>query len=162
MRVELNYWDSISLAVQSAIETGRVGVPVFVRWTVLRAADSGGVDDILGTMAWRVSGWFGSDEPHRLHALGSPDVHSAALSLTFSEGSTALLATGPSNHRNEVDLTLLGNEGAIYHHQFPCEVTDGALEPQLDPSVDHLLEAINASRHAGRPVSVATFSRAHD
>ena len=161
MRIELNYWDSISLAVQSAIETGRVGVPVFVRWTVLRAADNGGVDDILGTMTGRVSGWFGS-EPHRLYAFGSPDVHSAALSLTFSEGSTALLATGPSNHRYEVDLTLLGNEGAIYYHQFPCEVTDGALEPQLAPSVDHLLEAINASRHAGRPVSVATFSRAHD
>lgn len=161
MRVELNYWDSISLAVQSAIETGQVGVPVFVRWTVLCAANNGGVDEILGTMTGRVSGWFGS-EPRRLYALGSPEVHSAALSLTFSEGPTALLATGPSNHCNEVDLTLLGNEGAIYHHQFPCEAKDGALEPQLDPSVDHLLEAINASRHAGRPVSVATVSRAHD
>ena len=97
MRVELNYWGAVSMAVRSTINSGRVGVPVFVRWTVLRTADTGESDDILGTMAGRVRGWFGG-ELDRLYVLGSPDVPSAALSLTFSEGSTALLVTGGCNH----------------------------------------------------------------
>ena len=160
MRVELNYWDSISAAVQSAIDSGRVGVPVFVRWTVLRAVDNRGVDRILSTMAGRVSSWFES-EPHRLYTLGSPDTPSASLSLTFPDGPTALLVSGSGDHRNEVDLTLLGNQGAIYHHEFPTEAVVGLLEPQLDPSTDRLLEVIHASRQSGRPVSMGDLSSAH-
>lgn len=160
MRVELNYWVAVSTAVRSAIDSGRVGVPVFVRWTVLHAAETEEVDDILGTMAGRVSSWFGG-KLDRLYALCSPDVPSAALSLTFSEGPTALLVTGGCNYVNEVDLVLLGNEGAIYHHEFPSERLSGILEPQLDPSIDHLREAISASRHSGQPVSLTTFPCGH-
>ena len=146
----LSYWESISRGIHAAIETGRVGTPVFVRWTVLAAANAEQVECILGEMTLRVTDWLGVQH-HRLYALGKLDSGSVSLNLEFAKGQTALLTAGLSHNQEEVDLTLLGSDGGIYHHEFPFEPRDGSFDVQLDEEAVQLITQIRASLHSGKP-----------
>lgn len=156
----LSYWDSLSKGIQAAIKTGRVGTPVFVRWTVLAARNASQVESILGEMSIRVREWLGA-APDKLYALGKVESGSIALNLEFTTGQTALLTAGLSHTHTEVDLTLLGSDGTIYHHEFPFELGDGSFEVHLDEDADYLLTQIHASLHSGKPVVISKRSLPH-
>ena len=146
----LSYWDSLSKSIHAAIKTGRVGTPVFVRWTVLAARNASQVESILGEMSIRVREWLGADLD-KLYALGKVDSGSVSLNLEFAKGQTALLTAGLSHNHTEVDLTLLGSDGGIYHHEFPFEPRDGSFDVQLDEEAVQLITQIRASLHSGKP-----------
>ena len=112
----LSYWDSVDQGVKNALSNGRVGTPVFVRWTLLTAVEIELVEGYICLMAERVISWFESG-PERIYALPTDQSGFRSVSVEFASGQTALLTAGPSQGRPSVDFFMLGSEGAAYKRE---------------------------------------------
>ncbi len=148
--------------VKEILDTGRVGVPVFVRCVVQLPPDSGYMINTLARMLMLVGSWLKA-MPSRIYAQSRYGSTQVTASVQYTGGQTAIVsvtsARGSSsrhcveNTSPRVDLILLGNKGALYH-----DGTAIPTEPDITfeslPVPRWLISALEHSLQAGRPAIV--------
>lgn len=112
MTTDPSHIQSMSTTIAMAIESGRIGRPVFVRWMERVDSDPG---PALETALGVVSNWFGG-EPVSSHQPDGSDLHSSMLAR-WPGGELALLIAAPVSFMAEpgLDLAVIGARGALYH-----------------------------------------------
>jgi hypothetical protein len=98
--------------VDSVLTTQRIGQSVFIRYLLFGDVSSGAAASRLAAMAENVRAWLGQSV-HQLTAVGKSESAALSVLLQFTAGATALVSVAPGEPA--VDLTILGNHGAIYH-----------------------------------------------
>jgi hypothetical protein len=107
---------SLQNSVQSVIDGGRIGSPVFIR-CMLQLPIAG--ENLIQTTAALVSlanGWMPSP-PERVYAQASTDATQSTTMIQYAGGQTANLSVNriPADREGSVDLVLIGNKGVVYH-----------------------------------------------
>jgi len=148
----MNYWNTLKQAIQTTLNTGRVGTPVFVRCTAALAGPAEPLSQTAAAMASDINTWLAAS-PARLYALGSPDQGHVTVSLEYPSGCTALLSLALAQARPQIDLAVFGSKGAIYHTEAIQPLPDDQLTPQLPPTLSALTKAIERSLAQGAPVA---------
>jgi hypothetical protein len=111
-------------SVWTALSSGRVGTPVFVRYLLHRAIDGPAVVMRLARTMAVVRDWLGQPL-ERVYALGGLESQHITLMLEFRGGAMASLTwIGTAGRGAGVDLSVLGNRGAIYHDAGTSELWD--------------------------------------
>jgi hypothetical protein len=148
-----HYWTNLNRAVGANLEAGRVGCPVFIRCTAAMAESGETMKDHLAEMIYYVNGWL-SDSVCRVYTLGAKAQGHFATSLEYQSGSTALLVVALDHNRPQIDLSILGSSGAIYHREFIQPSRDGSLEPIATDKVQKIMNAIDRSLTTKKPVDL--------
>lgn len=143
---------SLYRTVNEIIDTGRLGIPVFVRCIVQVVPGSEYVGNILARVLTMASSWLRSS-PVEVYAQSNDKLRQITVTIKYTDGQTSIVSVSASGVANRVDLMLLGNKGALYH--------DGdALSPGFDinaepvPVPDWLLDALERSLHDGEPATI--------
>lgn len=137
--------------IKEIIDTGRVGEPVFVRYMVqISPGDEFTYECLVNTLAKMIvmTGSWMNASPRRIYAQNGN--LQLTVSAQFSRGQTAILCVNAGSICTKVDLTMLGNKGALYH--------DGiCIPPDLDSTLelftipDWLINVLKRSLDSGRP-----------
>jgi hypothetical protein len=96
-----------------------------------------------------------NDKPlERVHAAGTPKGGQVSLMLEFRGGATALVGWAAGASPATLDLTVLGNHGALYHDAGGARLWEGAaLDPP--PAADkELLALLERALRSGAPEMV--------
>jgi hypothetical protein len=158
----MNYLAVLNVAVNANLDNGRIGVPVFVRWTAAVAESKDVLKWQLAEMTACTSRWLAADL-HRLYATGTEAQGHLSLALEYATGSSALVALTLAHDRPHVNLAVYGNDGAIYHKDFIVPIRDGNIAPHfatgntesgLVQNALVCLQAIEESLTANRPVEL--------
>jgi hypothetical protein len=124
------------------VASKRLGTPVFVRYLFHGTEDASAVVPRLALLTAVVREWLGQTLEH-VHAVGSAASGQVALTLRFREGGSALVCFARCRPQGwGVDVTVLGNHGALYH-----DAGGGSLwaeEPEAAPQPDAALEKMIA------------------
>ena len=106
---------SLFATITSALESGRIGRPVSVRWMERVESDPGVA---VGTALEIVSGWPGGKPASVVPSGGTvgSDLQSSVL-VTWPGGESALLLAGQAGVAGVpgLDLAVIGARGALYH-----------------------------------------------
>jgi hypothetical protein len=101
-------------------------------------------------LAHVIRGWI-AQPLETLHAAGAAE-RQLAVTLVFEGGATALVGVGPSRAPGAgVDITVLGNHGALYHDAGSANPWDEAAEVPADQVDETVADAISRSLESGRP-----------
>jgi hypothetical protein len=134
-------------AVEATLASKRIGHPVFVRYLFFDDLPTGEIFPRMSELVAAVHGWM-RQAISKLHAIGSLQRGQISLMVQFEGGATALVTYASRKEGGRgVDLTILGNHGAIYHEttQLSIEATTldetfiGAIAEAL--SADHQRES---------------------
>ncbi len=145
---------SLQQSVQSVIDEGRIGSPVFLRCIVqapINAADTVGS---IATLTEIANNWM-PDPPEQIYALDSIDSTQITAMVKYAGGQSALLSVNriPADQEISVDLRLVGNNGIIYH-----ETPTGPYRLMNSPlnlsGGDDLVDAIRQGLESRQPISV--------
>ena len=147
----LSYWVSVDQGVKEALSNGRVGTPVFVRWTLLAAGEMESVEGSLCRMAEQVISWFESG-PERVYALKTDRSGFLSAGLEFASGQTALLTAGLSQGRPSVDFIMLGSEGAAYKREDLLGADGGDFESEESETSRSMRSLLQESLTSGKTV----------
>jgi len=111
-----NQVKSVAQGLKEIAESGRIGRPVFVRWTVTFVADTESSSDLAEAARSDISSIFGS-EPESIDSIGDGESGNVSVICRWTGGQTALIATGvaSTDQRPGFDIALIGSEGAAYH-----------------------------------------------
>jgi hypothetical protein len=149
----MNYWQTLSQAIETTCRSGRIGTPVFVRWTAALAGQPDPIRDMLAAMIAYVDHWLAAPAG-RLYSLGSADFGQLTVSLEYPSGAGALLGLTVGPVQPHVDLIVLGSGGAIYHQEFLQPVNDNSLLAPPSEQNRAMLQALDWSLFTGRPVDI--------
>jgi hypothetical protein len=139
-------------AVQSTLASKRLGTPVFVRYSLHSQDKADAAVQRLAQLAAVVRDWLGQ-VLERVYAVGSPKNGHVALTLEFHEGGTAQLTWTGGGQRGSVDLTVLGNHGAVYHDAGDGNLWDDSLSALDGKSEQGLVALIEKALQSERPIS---------
>lgn len=144
---------SLYETVKEIVETGRIGIPVFVRCLVevLPGRESAG--NILGKVLAMTCSWLEAFPQEVYARTGKKDSH-ISVTTRHTGGQTSIVSISMvQDGATRVDLMLLGNKGAIYQ--------DGdALPPGFDiaaeplPVPEWLMKAVDKSLREGKPAAI--------
>jgi hypothetical protein len=151
--VPMHYWTSLNRTVKVNLEASRVGQPVFVRCTAAMAESAETMKDHMAEMIYYVNGWL-SASVCRVYALGTQAQGHFATSLEYQSGCTALLVLTLDHNRPQIDLSILGSGGAIYHRELVQPLRDGSLKPKVTDKVQKIMMAVDQSLVTGKPVDL--------
>lgn len=147
-------WTVLDQAVSAALTGGRVGTPVFVRWTASVAHANEDLRPLLLEMSRFTDLWLASQK-RRLYAAGGDSRGHLSLALDYVNGSSALLAIALAHNRPYVDIAVYGSDGAIYHSDSSSLPRRGSTADLSDPSAaPELLAALENSLAANQPVTL--------
>jgi predicted dehydrogenase len=142
-------------AVRAALAGGRLGTPVFVRYTLHGPQQPAEVVALLAQLTATVRDWVGQPLD-RVHAVGSAESGQVALTLQFREGATALVSFARGRpHGPGADVLVLGNHGALYHGAGDANAWEeaGTLpeppEPRLEAAIARALRSGSPEPFAG-------------
>jgi len=137
--------------VQSTLASKRLGTPVFVRYHYHSPLKGQTVLARLAKTTATVRSWL--DQPlERIFAQGTATSRHVTLTLEFRSGVTAVVTwVGTNGRGGGVDLTLIGNHGALYHDAGDAPLWDEAFASD-DAAPDKDLTAwIERAIKSGRP-----------
>ncbi|MEC8842052.1 MAG: hypothetical protein VX432_10715, partial [Candidatus Poribacteria bacterium] len=109
---------SLQKSIQSVIDSGRIGSPVFLRSMLqVPVEDIEHATNILITLA---NLWMPSS-PEFIQARRSQDDVQLTTMIQYLGGQTAVLSANrvTTNQTASIDLHLIGNKGVIYHETPP-------------------------------------------
>ena len=141
-------------SVQSVIDEGRIGSPVFLRCIVhapIEASDAvGGIAALTAT----ANSWM-PDSPEQIYALDNADRTQITAMVKYAGGQSALLSVNrlPAGGEVTVDLRLVGNNGIIYH-ETPTGPYRLMNEPLSFSGGEGLVGAIRQGLETKQPISV--------
>ena len=138
-------------AVQSTLAAKRLGHPVFVRYLFSGQDKADTALPRLAQLTAAVRDWIGQPL-ERVHAAGTPRGGQITLTLEFRGGATALVSWAAAPPRGDgIDLTVLGNRGALYHDAGASRLgPEAALGPPAAPDKT-LLALLERAVRSGRP-----------
>ena len=145
---------SLQQSVQSVIDEGRIGSPVFLRCIVhapIEAADTvGGIAALTAT----ANDWM-PDPPEQLYALDNADNTQITAMVKYAGGQSALVSVNriPAGGEVTVDLRLVGNNGIIYH-ETPTGPYHRMNEPLSFSGGEALIDTIRQGLETKQPISV--------
>lgn len=119
--------------VQATLASKRLGQPVFVRYHLESRDPRAAVPVRLAMVLQQLHQWFGQPA-QRLYGTGEPQPGQVTLTIEWPTGSTGILSWAEGTSVDRLDLTVLGNHGALYH-----ELPGGAvweLPPTTNPPPD--------------------------
>ena len=148
----MNTLADLHRAVQATLTSKRLGTPVFVRYLYHRPVQGPAVAADLARTVAVVRGWLGGPV-RRVYAVGGVDARQVTLTLEFANAATALVTWAGTAGRG-VDLTVVGNHGALYHDVGDADPGDEELAPAADPPVRALVAVIERALRSGRPEAV--------
>ena len=145
---------SLQQSVQSVIDEGRIGSPVFLRCIVqapIEAADTVGGVAALTAVA---NDWM-PDPPEQIYALDSADTTQITAMVKYAGGQSALLSINriPADQEVSVDLRLVGNNGIIYH-ETPTGPYRFMNSPLSFSGGENLVDTIRQGLETKQPISV--------
>ena len=155
-------WTALDQAVRAALADGRVGTPVFVRWTASAAAEKQDIKALLAEMSAYAGRWL-ADSPRQLYAAGGAAQGHISLALNYAHGGSALLAAALAHGRPYNDLAVFGANGALYHSdsapaaaERPAPLQIEAIQgPSAGLAVEDALAAIDRSLASNQPVQLS-------
>ena len=138
-------------AVQSTLASKRLGRPVFVRYLFCGPDKADAALPRLAQLTAAVRDWLGQPL-ERVHAAGTPRGGQVSLTLELRGGATALVSWAAAPPRSDgIDLTVLGNRGALYHDAGAARLGgEAALGPAGTPD-KALLALLERALRSGRP-----------
>jgi hypothetical protein len=138
-------------AVRTAITSGRVGSPLFVRYVFHRPEAQSAVATQLARTTVVVQEWV-ARPVNSIYALGKPENRHVTLTVEFRDGPTALITwIGTTGRGDGVDLCLLGNHGALYHDAGTAELWDEPGGTEAGEPEPALMRLIERAMQSGRP-----------
>ncbi len=138
-------------SVQTTLTSGRLGRPVFVRYTVQGLDRPEAIVPKLAQITAVVRSWLGQPLD-QLYAIGTTESGQVALTLHFREGATALVSFARSQPRGDgVDLLVIGNHGALYHDAGSAGLWDEPATAGAEPPDPVLQATIEAALRSGKP-----------
>ena len=145
---------SLQQSVQSVINEGRIGSPVFLRCIVhapIEAADTVGGIAALTAIA---NSWM-PNPPEQIYAIDNADRTQITAMVKYTGGQSALLSVNrlPAGGEVTVDLRLVGNNGIIYH-ETPTGPYRLMNEPLNFSGGEDLIDAISQGLETKQPISV--------
>ncbi|MCZ6679706.1 MAG: hypothetical protein O7E52_20950 [Candidatus Poribacteria bacterium] len=107
---------SLQQSVQSVIDEGRIGSPVFLRCMVQAPIEAGNAVNGIAALTALANTWMPS-ALEQVYALDSADETQVTAMVQYAGGQTAILSLNriASTQEPSVDLVLVGNKGVIYH-----------------------------------------------
>ncbi len=155
-------WTVLNETVSETLANGRVGVPVFVRWTAAAAKSSDELKPLLAEMCGYAESWLAAS-PRRLYATGATVHGHLSLALEYDNGSSALLAIALAHDRPFMNLAILGARGAIYHSdneilpgaEGSVEGVDAGARQFAGQSPSDMLATIDRSLSVNQPVALS-------
>ncbi len=137
--------------VQSTLASKRLGTPVFVRYQYHSPLKGQAVVARLAKTTAVVRDWLGAPL-ERILAQGTTASRHVTLLLEFRTGVTAVVTWVGSNGRGGgVDLTLIGNHGALYHDAGDSPLWDEAFTGDDAAPDKDLVTWLERALKSGRP-----------
>jgi hypothetical protein len=138
-------------AVATTLAAKRLGTPVFVRYQFHAALDAQAVVQRLAQVTGVVRGWL--DQPlERILSLGSAAARHVSLTLECRGGATAVVTwIGTTPGGPGIDLTVLGNHGALYHDFGAAAPWDDFTLDDKAPADGALAAWIDRALRSSRP-----------
>ena len=155
-------WTVLDQTVSETLAGGRVGAPLFVRWTAAAAQNNAELKPLLAEMSAYAETWL-SGQPRRIYATGSADDDHLSLALEYANGQSALLAIALAHDHPTMNLIILGARGAIYHTDSSVLARADGLASGTEDKNQHatvlstskMVAAIDKSLFAKQPVSLS-------
>ncbi len=152
MKGESSKMDSLQQSVQSVIDGGRIGGPVFLRCMFQLPTVEEDIVQASATLATIANGWMPSS-PQQIYVQQSKDVTQVTTMIHYVGGQTAILSVNrvPSDQEASIDLVFVGSQGVIYH-ETPVG-RHRLMKPliQLQKSTD-VVDLLNQAIRTGAPV----------
>ncbi len=141
-------------AVENTLASKRLGTPVFVRYLYHDAAGNApAVTARLARTSATIRAWLGQPL-ERIFAQGNIPQRHVSLTLECRGGANALVAwIGAAPRGPGIDITLLGNHGALYHDLGDANAWEDATFNDRIPVDEKLLAWIERALRSGRPES---------
>ena len=139
--------------VQTTLAGKRLGTPVFVRYLFHGAGKAPEIVARLARVVGKVREWLGQPL-ERIHAQGNVAGRHIALTLECRGGATALVTwIGTTPRGPGIDLTVLGNHGALYHDLGDANLWESATFDDQQPADQALTAWIERALRTARPES---------
>jgi hypothetical protein len=139
-------------AVETALK--RLGTPVFVRYLAQSPIKGDAVIARLAQISATIRAWLGQPL-ERIYGLGNSKNGQVLLTLECRGGATALVSWATGTPRGDgVDLTILGNHGALYHDAGGADLWDEAATAALGDPDKTLVAAIEQALASGKPIAL--------
>lgn len=145
---------SLQQSVQSVIDEGRIGSPVFLRCIVQAPIDAADTVDGVAALTALANGWM-PDSPEQIYVLDSAESTQITAMVKYAGGQSALLSVNciPADQEVAVDLRLVGNNGIIYH-ETPTGLYRLMNAPLSFSGGEELLDTIRQGLETKQPVKV--------
>lgn len=141
-------------AVQTTLASKRLGTPVFIRYLLQSPTKADAVVSRLALITATVRDWL-SQPLERIYGIGSAKSGQISLTLECRGGATALVSWAGGVPRGDgVDLTILGNHGALYHDAGSANLWDETAAGSLGDADKTLVAAIAQALESGKPVTL--------
>ena len=145
---------SLQQAVQSVINEGRIGSPVFLRCMLQIPLEKENIAPATAALVELANIWIPSP-PEQIYVQESADAIQTTAMIQYLGGQTAIVSVNsiPPETEISVDLILTGNKGAIYH-ETPIgrhRLMKARIELR---SGENLTDMINQAIKTGKPVNL--------
>lgn len=144
--------ESLKKSVQSVIEKGRIGSPVFLRCVLHIASETTSLLQPTSEIVALSNGWMPS-QPQRVYAQGDADATQVTVMVQYTDGQMAVLSINRVDTETAIDIMLVGNKGVIYHETPIGRNYLSATPPQLG-ATGELTEVIADALATGQPITV--------
>jgi hypothetical protein len=146
---------SLQKSVQSVINEGRIGSPVFLRLMLQISINEENIVPATASLAALANTWMPSS-PEQIYAQESADATQSTAMIQYAGGQTATLSVNsvPPDIEVSIDLTLMGNKGVIYHETPTGRHRLMAGRIELSGG-ENLMNVINQAIKTGKPVNLS-------
>lgn len=144
--------ESLKKSVQSVIEKGRIGSPVFLRCVLNVASGTSSLLQPTAEIVALSNGWIPS-QPQHVYAKGDADAAQVTVMVQYTDGQMAMLSINRVETETAIDIMLVGNKGVVYHETPIGRHYLSGTPPQLD-STGKLTDAITQALASGQPIAV--------
>ena len=145
---------SLQQSVQSVIDEGRIGSPVFLRCMAHAPIEAANVVSSIAALVALANTWMPSP-PEQIYALDNADAVQITAMVYYAGGQTAILSVNriPDNQETFVDLRLVGNKGVIYH-ETPVGQHHLMSSPIAFSGGEKLIDSIRQGLETQKPVKM--------
>ena len=139
--------------VKEILDTGRLGIPVFVRCSAQIGVGGEQMEDVLARILAMTCSWLES-VPLKVYAQEGRRSRQLTATAHLVGGQTAIVSVNTAPGAGDsMDLILLGNKGAIYHDAE--SIPPGFdINDELIPVPEWLVEAMRESFRTGKPAAI--------
>lgn len=137
-------------SVDSVIEKGRIGSPVFLRGVLNVVSGKNSILQPTVELVALSNGWIQS-EPQTIYAHGDANTTQVTVMVKYVDGQMSVLSVNRVKTETAIDIMLVGNKGVIYHETPIGRHYLSGTPPQLGRS-EELSDSIAQALRTGQPL----------